>query len=136
MERAAALGREEVIGAADLAFLGETARQDAAEDWLAGDLPSAVARLERAMILRALRETRGNRTEAARRLGIHRQLLYTKMRQFGLETLSAEATAPVRGQKPADTLRLVRTGNHPHPCTPYAGCDIATLTAGGESPAP
>ncbi|MDO9712200.1 sigma-54-dependent transcriptional regulator [Paracraurococcus lichenis] len=97
MERAAALGRGEVIGAADLAFLdGVDLRPGGTEDWLAGDLPTAVARLERAMILRTLRETEGNRAEAARRLGIHRQLLYTKMRQFGLAMVSEEKTGTVR----------------------------------------
>jgi DNA-binding NtrC family response regulator len=72
----------------------------AATDWLAGDLPTALARLERAMVLRAVQEAGGNRTEAARRLGVHRQLLYAKLRQFGLEPVSAEATTDVRS---ADT---------------------------------
>ena len=49
------------------------------------DLPAAVARLETAMIVRAMAETGGNRAEAARRLGIHRQLLYEKLRRYGLE---------------------------------------------------
>lgn len=98
MARAAALGRGTVIGAAELAFLGaEGARPAIPPDWTAGDLPTAVARLERAMIERALQESDGNRTEAARRLGIHRQLLYAKLRQFGLEPpASGETTAPVR----------------------------------------
>ena len=54
-------------------------------DWLAGDLPTAVARLETAMIRQALAAAGGNRADAARRLGIHRQLLYEKMRRYGLE---------------------------------------------------
>ena len=84
MERAAALARRPVITGEDLAFLrraparGET-------DWLAGDLPEAVARLEMAMIRAALDATGGNRTEAARRLNIHRQLLYEKLRRYGME---------------------------------------------------
>ncbi|MFO1071943.1 MAG: helix-turn-helix domain-containing protein [Geminicoccaceae bacterium] len=36
------------------------------------------------MIAEALRQAGGNRAEAARRLGIHRQLLYTKARRYGL----------------------------------------------------
>jgi DNA-binding NtrC family response regulator len=49
------------------------------------------------MIERALRETGGNRAEAARQLGIHRQLLYAKLRQHGLEGgPSQETTDPVR----------------------------------------
>ena len=82
MERAAALSRHPVIAAADLAFLrGAAAAPDM--DWLAGDLPTALARLEAAMIRRALAASDGNRTEAARRLGIHRQLLYQKLDRHG-----------------------------------------------------
>ena len=81
-ERAATLSRHAVITAEDLDFLvGEAAR----EDFLAGDLPTAVTRLETAMIRRALAAAGGNRTEAARRLNIHRQLLYEKMRRYGVE---------------------------------------------------
>jgi two-component system NtrC family response regulator len=45
----------------------------------------AVEALERTMIERALDACAGNRAEAARRLGIHRQLLYKKLKQFGIE---------------------------------------------------
>jgi two-component system NtrC family response regulator len=83
MERAAALAGGPVIDAIDLDFLHTTA--PAETDWLAGDLPAAVARLEAAMIRRALDAAGGNRAEAARRLNIHRQLLYEKMRRYGLE---------------------------------------------------
>jgi DNA-binding NtrC family response regulator len=101
MARAVALSRGATIGAADLAFLGTEGEAPvpsaAPPDWTAGDLPTAVARLERAMIERAVRESGGNRTEAARRLGIHRQLLYAKLRQFGLDPpVSEDATGPVR----------------------------------------
>jgi two-component system NtrC family response regulator len=53
-------------------------------DLLSGDLPSAVARLEAAMIRKALEACGGNRSEAARTLNINRQLLYTKMQRYGL----------------------------------------------------
>ena len=49
-------------------------------------LKDEVARTERRTILRALSLTNGNRTEAARLLGIHRTGLYQKMRQHGLNT--------------------------------------------------
>jgi two-component system NtrC family response regulator len=49
------------------------------------DLPKALAQLEEVMIRAAIAETGGNRTEAARRLGIRRQLLYAKLRQYGIE---------------------------------------------------
>jgi two-component system NtrC family response regulator len=53
-------------------------------------LPEAVAELERVMIRRALAEAGGSRTDAARKLGIHRQLLYDKMKRHGLGEISGE----------------------------------------------
>ena len=47
-------------------------------------LAEAVERVERAMIVRALALANGNRAEAARRLAISRQSLYTKMASLGL----------------------------------------------------
>jgi len=86
MERAAVLVRGDVINAADLSFIDE-ARAVAGEitDWPDEDLPSATARLEEMLIRRALARSAGNRAEAARMLGIHRQLLYTKMKRYGLD---------------------------------------------------
>jgi DNA-binding NtrC family response regulator len=87
MERAAVLARRDVVTQDDLAFLNAATKAAGAvaPDWLEGDLPTAVARLETAMIRAALDATGGNRAEAARRLGIHRQLLYEKLRRYGLE---------------------------------------------------
>ena len=87
MQRVNALVRRPIIAAADLTFLDAPSRRAAgdATDWLSGDLPSAVSRLEAAMIRRALAACGGNRTEAAKMLGIHRQLLHTKLQRYGLE---------------------------------------------------
>jgi DNA-binding NtrC family response regulator len=93
MERVAALTRQPIIAAAALEFLDDR-RSGREPDWLEGDLPTAVARLEAAMIRRALVACGGNRSEAAQRLGINRQLLYTKMRRCGLEP-SGNLTHPV-----------------------------------------
>jgi two-component system NtrC family response regulator len=82
MERAAVLARHPVLGDEDFAFLAAPA---STPDWLDGELPAAVARLEEALIRRALAATAGNRADAARRLGIHRQLLYEKMKRYGVE---------------------------------------------------
>ena len=79
--------RRPVIGAADLGFLRAADAGPGEADWLAGDLPTALARVEAAMIRRALAATSGNRAEAARRLGIHRQLLHAKIARYGLETV-------------------------------------------------
>ncbi|RZL92604.1 MAG: sigma-54-dependent Fis family transcriptional regulator [Variovorax sp.] len=91
IERCHALSRHRVIGAADLTGEARDAPSPICDggalpsDWLDGEMPAAVERLERLLIAHALNETLGNRAEAARRLGIHRQLLYRKMAQYGLD---------------------------------------------------
>jgi DNA-binding NtrC family response regulator len=86
MERAAAMVRHPLIAGADLDFLAAPRPPaEPAPDWLAGPLPEAVARLEAAMIRRALEASGGNRAEAARNLGINRQLLYEKLRRYGID---------------------------------------------------
>ena len=44
----------------------------------------AVATWERYLIEQALKASQGNKSDAARRLGIHRRLLYEKLTQFGM----------------------------------------------------
>ena len=89
MERAAALVRGAVLDVVDLAFLGQGPMPPTVGEFdlalLGGELGVAVDALERTMIRRALRACDGNRAEAARRLGIHRQLLYKKISQYGIE---------------------------------------------------
>ena len=48
-------------------------------------LEQAVEILERTMIVRALERTRGNATASSKLLGIHRNTLQKKMRDFKLE---------------------------------------------------
>jgi DNA-binding NtrC family response regulator len=89
MERVATLVRISIVEAHDLQFLSDgrlaSAFSGIDPSLLDGDLNVAVEALERTMIARALEACGGNRTEAARRLGIHRQLLYKKLRQFSLD---------------------------------------------------
>jgi two-component system response regulator AtoC len=75
----------EVLSAADL--FSETAREAESQSFL--DLPfkEAVSALERELISRALKDAGDNRTEAARRLGINRRLLYSKMEEHGIKSL-------------------------------------------------
>ncbi len=84
-DRLAAMVRQPVVAASDLDFLEGPGAPSPEADWLAGDLPGALARLEAEMIRRALVAADGNRAEAARRLGIHRQLLHAKIARHGLE---------------------------------------------------
>jgi DNA-binding NtrC family response regulator len=85
MERVAVMCRSDIVTALDLGFLTAAPSLDA--DVAGGnsrDLSSAVENLERRMIAEALIESKGNRAEAARRLGIHRQLLHAKAEKYGL----------------------------------------------------
>ncbi len=86
MERVAVLCRSEIVEASDLDFLTGAQPATSNADSLDPDedLSSAVERLERRMIAEALAASGGNRAEAARRLGIHRQLLHTKAEKYGL----------------------------------------------------
>jgi two-component system NtrC family response regulator len=89
MERAAALVRGAVVDMSDLSFLGREPMSPPVSEFdlalLSGELGVAAEALERTMIRRALQACAGNRAEAARRLGIHRQLLYKKIKQLGIE---------------------------------------------------
>lgn len=90
IERACILTRADIIGAGDIDIgASEITAGPAQPD---SDLPAAVAQLETEMIQRALEACDGNRTEAARRLNINRQLLYTKMQRYGLAEPSENLT--------------------------------------------
>jgi DNA-binding NtrC family response regulator len=88
--RAAVMVRGEYIHATDLAFLDDVrSRQGPVLDWPDEDLPSALARLEEMLIRRALKHSGNNRTDAARRLNVNRQLLYAKLKRYGIEVADA-----------------------------------------------
>src|SRR5260370_15833706 len=84
MERAAVLVRGEAIDVADLGFVEETPAARTI-DWPDEDLPSALARLEEMLIRPAVHRSAGNRAETAPILNIHRQLLYSKIKRYGLD---------------------------------------------------
>jgi DNA-binding NtrC family response regulator len=99
IERANVFVRGDIIDANDLELghLDLHEPQVLPAQWLDGDLPTAIGNLEKAMIVHALAACGGNRAEAARRLNINRQLLYTKMRQYDLgeKSPSENPTLPV-----------------------------------------
>jgi DNA-binding NtrC family response regulator len=101
VERANVLVRGEVIDADDwdLRVLEHGEPQTVPLEWLESDLPTALASLEKAMIVHALAACGGNRAEAARKLKINRQLLYAKMRQHGFaEKAPSENPTPPVGE--------------------------------------
>src|SRR5438552_259962 len=79
------LARAPLITAADVAFgVSGGDQANPLEGLLDGELTPAIEALEREMIRRAMTEAGGNRTAAARRLGLHRQLLYAKLKRYDL----------------------------------------------------
>ena len=77
--------RGTVIDVQDLGLGQPQLPPDSVEDLLSLNYSDAIARLEKLLLQRALDSCEGNRAEAARKLGINRQLLYTKMREHGLD---------------------------------------------------
>ncbi|HEX2573115.1 MAG TPA: sigma-54 dependent transcriptional regulator [Polyangia bacterium] len=94
IQRAAVLAGGEVIDVPNLPepVRDERARSQPEPDEGGVTLREAVAALEKRLILRALARAGGNRSEAARQLGIGRPQLYAKMEEYGIG----------RGDGPAD----------------------------------
>lgn len=103
IERAFALSRAPEIGVEDLperilrggSVLAEKAVHDSGDEQI---LP--LAELERRAIVAALARTRGNKSEAARLLGIERQRLYRKLHKYGLcggQTRPGDGLSRLRG---------------------------------------
>ncbi len=86
LQQATVMVRGAVLDRGDLALVADlgVATPDTLETLLALPYAEAVQRLEKLLLARALRLAAGNRAEAARRLGIHRQLLYAKLKEHRL----------------------------------------------------
>ena len=80
LHRACILARGDTLGVEDLDLPGTSP----AAEGPSGDLRAVLARVERELIDRALREHGGNLTAAGRALGIERNLLRYKLRKHGL----------------------------------------------------
>ena len=88
LERAAVLCGGEVIDVNNLpeSVVAPATREADIDGEAIVPLREAVAQVERRMILRALERAKGNRSEAARQLGIARTQLYAKMEEHGIAT--------------------------------------------------
>jgi DNA-binding NtrC family response regulator len=82
MERAVALGSGPILNAADLP---SNLQYPATEKLTEGDELVPLEALERRAILRALRETAGDKLAAARLLGIGKTTMYRKLKQYESE---------------------------------------------------
>jgi len=84
IERAVVMTRNSRLDAADIVL--PEGSSEAAEAVQETGLSDALARMEERLIRNAMRDAKNNRAEAARRLGIRRQLLYSKLKQYGIES--------------------------------------------------
>jgi Nif-specific regulatory protein len=84
MERLAYLSPGERIEADELAFILSPRAESAAVLDFDGPLTEATRQFQIEYIKRAIDRTRGNVTDAAALLGLHRSNLYRKMRQLGM----------------------------------------------------
>jgi Nif-specific regulatory protein len=84
MERLAYLSQGDKVDADELAFI--LAPGDEAAGWNTLNLPlsDATSHFQRQYIEQNIERARGNMSEAAKRLGLHRSNLYRKMRQLGM----------------------------------------------------
>jgi DNA-binding NtrC family response regulator len=80
LERAAVLSEDGVIERHHLSLHGKP---------IAAPLPTDLNAMERQTIETVLRETDGNKSKAARRLGLTRTQLYVRLRRYGLEHSTA-----------------------------------------------
>ncbi len=87
IERAVVLAQGDVITTAHL-FLSPVADRKFVdiEEKIRLQVPmkTVVADVEKGLILEALRQAQGNRSQAAKSLGIYRRLLYAKMKEYGI----------------------------------------------------
>jgi len=81
VERGVVLARTDYLDTQDLPLLAQDAAKPFSKELLSGDLP--LDEVEKATILNAIEITGGNKSEAARRLGITRKTLHAKLRRYG-----------------------------------------------------
>ena len=98
LERAAILAEGGLIHSQHLALQSRTTPTS-------GRATSDLGTVEREMIARVLRETRWNKSKAAKRLGLSRTQLYVRLRKYGLdETAAASELIPPRPREPRSGL--------------------------------
>jgi two-component system response regulator HydG len=87
VERGVVLARSEYLGEEDLSLILEhtsSPGETSSKDGIRADMP--LEEVEKASILKTLDLTRGNKSEAARRLGITRRTLHKKLKLYGVMT--------------------------------------------------
>jgi Nif-specific regulatory protein len=91
MERLAYLTTGDRIEAEDLAFILSPSAGSSAAIGAGLNLNDATHEFQRKHVQQAIDAARGNVSQAAKNLGVHRSNLYRKMRQLGMETDEEDA---------------------------------------------
>ena len=93
IERSVVLGRGDSLALEDipmeLQILESSIGRGKARDVgpaLDGPLPDAIGEIERKRLIEALEEARGNKSQAARSLGLKRSTFFNKLKKYGLLT--------------------------------------------------
>ena len=82
IERGVVLSRGHLLDTADLRLLGEESLPEPDDQIVEDDLPGSLEAVERTTILKTLELAGGNKSEAARRLGITRKTLHKKLKKY------------------------------------------------------
>ena len=82
IERGVVLTRSEYLDLADLRIAPESAGRETARGLTVDAGPAPLEEVERVAILRALEMADGNKSEAARQLGITRKTLHKKLKKY------------------------------------------------------
>ncbi len=87
MERLAYLSTDSKVDANDLPFIDSPRPESfSGNEPLGGTLAEATDQFQLKFIEQQIKEARGNMTDAARKMGLHRSNLYRKMKQLGMDT--------------------------------------------------
>jgi len=86
MERIAYLSSSDTVEAEEFAFILSPTAETVTTTTFTGTLAEATDQFQVDFIQQAIKRSRGNMSEAAERLGLHRSNLYRKMRQLGMQT--------------------------------------------------
>lgn len=94
IERGVLVAPGDEIRLADLPSLGTQAPASKSSSHPGGLPAVTLQELERMAILQMLKQTNGNKQEAAHRLGVYRQTLYSKIKKYGLEVKKSVEARP------------------------------------------
>ena len=99
MERVAFLAPGDQVEVDDLAFILSPEQQNIYEPSLDLGLGEATNGFQQDFIRRAIKRVKGNMSEAARLLGLHRSNLYRKMRQLGMSEAGSKEDEEFEGDE-------------------------------------